>query len=82
MASLLSPGVGVVREPSEPSLFAQHLAQGGYKVHDVTRGPCVPRTVLGDACCPSIIDKSVPFYSQKCLGLNNKLYGHLVIHVK
>ena len=27
-------------------------------------------------CCPTVISDSVLFYSQKCLGLDDKLQGH------
>lgn len=64
-----------------PYAAARSLTQGRHEIHGVTGSSCVPRTVLGYASCLSI-NGSVPFHSQKCPGLDNKLYGHPVIHVK
>ena len=60
---------------------AQSLAQESLKVRGVTRSPCMPRMVLGSAYYPGI-NGSVPFHSQKCPGLDNKLYGHPVVQLK
>ena len=60
---------------------AQSLAQESLKVCGVTGGPCMPRMVLGYAYCPGI-NGSAPFHSQKCPGLDNKLYGHPVVQLK
>ena len=54
-------------------------ACGSIFIARVATYPDLPWTIPGYTCCPSLTIGGTPFHSQtKCLGLDNKLYGHII----